>query len=61
MVSQGVVQIPVRSGQRRSVFNVSASQGSGTYYIDSWSFRRVGSKISSDSWMRKGEGNSATY
>jgi hypothetical protein len=61
VVSQGVMPVLVRSGANRSTFNVSASQGSGTYYIDSWRFRRAGSKISSDSWIRKGGGNSATY
>jgi hypothetical protein len=61
VVSRGVMPILVRSGSRRSTFNVGASQGSGTYYIDSWRFRRAGSKISSPNWIQKGEGNSATY
>jgi len=61
VVSRGVMPVLVRSGARRSTFNVGASQGSGTYYIDSWRFRRAGSKLSSDSWINKGEGNSTTY
>lgn len=31
--------------------------GSGTFYLESWSFRRAASKISGDGWMRKGAGN----
>ncbi|MBI4676541.1 MAG: hypothetical protein HY748_03045 [Elusimicrobia bacterium] len=46
VVSQGVVQIPVRSG---------------SYYIKAWRFRRAGSKISSPDWMHKGDGNTVLY
>lgn len=34
--------------------------GSGTFYIDSWSFRRAGRAVSSDSWVGKGGGNKVT-
>lgn len=61
VVSQGVMPILVRSGERRSTFRVNPSLGSGTYYIKSWRFRRAGSKISSPDWIHKGEGNSAQY
>ena len=31
--------------------------GSGTFYLESWSFRRAAGKISGDGWVRKGGGN----
>lgn len=34
--------------------------GSGTFYIDSWSFRRAGRAVSMDAWVGKGGGNKVT-
>jgi hypothetical protein len=61
IVADGVVQIPTHTGEHRHAWQINASQGSGSYYIKSWSFRRVGSKISSSDWIDKGGGNSQTY
>ena len=39
----------------------SGTQGSGKYYLKSWSFRRAQSKISTAEWVEKGGGNSVQY
>jgi len=36
------------------------SLGKGKYYIDSWSFRRKNSQLSTSGWVRKGKGNTVT-
>ncbi len=35
-------------------------KGSGKFYLESWSFRRSGSKVSTDGWVNKGKGNTIT-
>ena len=62
LVSKGILRIsPVRSGDRRHAFLVEANQGPGSYYIKSWNFRRLDSKISSPDWISKGKGNTVKY
>lgn len=48
--------IMVDANQPQRAFNVPAFQN-GEYWIDSFSFRRVNSALSTDRWMRKGQGN----
>ncbi|MBI3299728.1 MAG: protease complex subunit PrcB family protein [Elusimicrobia bacterium] len=36
---------------------IDITGGAGTFYLESWSFRRAGSKISSAGWVNKGAGN----
>ncbi|MBI5595286.1 MAG: hypothetical protein HY928_04270 [Elusimicrobia bacterium] len=48
---------PLR-GSGRLEFDVAG--GSGKFYLESWSFRRAGSKLSSGGWVNKGQGNTVS-
>lgn len=37
--------------------DIDVTSGSGKFYLESWSFRRAASKISSAHWVGKGQGN----
>ncbi|MBI5200943.1 MAG: hypothetical protein HY925_05100 [Elusimicrobia bacterium] len=52
----GPQRITTAPGANRHVFDLGIS-ASAEYYIDTWSFRRAGSKISSGDWMNRGKGN----
>ncbi|MEE8425339.1 MAG: hypothetical protein V3S11_05900, partial [Elusimicrobiota bacterium] len=51
-----------RSPEKREVkdtieINIPTTKGRGKYYLESWSFRRAESMISSGRWVGKGKGN----
>lgn len=37
--------------------DLPVTTGSGKFYLESWSFRRAASKLSSNAWVNKGQGN----
>jgi len=44
-----------------SAIAIPAAKGSGEYYLEKWSFRRAGSRISTEEWVEKGKGNRVKY
>lgn len=55
VVLQASANGPYRMTGARQDFTVTT--GSGKFYLESWSFRRAASKISSGGWVGKGQGN----
>lgn len=54
--ANGPIVITIDPSKAQNVYDVPASS-KGEYWIDSWSFRRAGSKISRADWMYQGGGN----
>lgn len=50
-------RVVVQGGAGRWTATLPNTSGSGTYYLESWSFRRAASRLSTDGWIGKGEGN----
>lgn len=48
------------SGEKSKDFALIPGAAGTTYYLDSWSFRRKDSKISSSGWVHRGSGNRVT-
>lgn len=48
---------PLKVAGPHGEFDIAAGSGSGTYYLDSWSFRRAASRLSSGGWVNKGKSN----
>lgn len=55
IVLQAAANGPYRVTGARQEFDVTA--GPGTFYLESWAFRRAASKISNAGWINKGKGN----
>ncbi|MBI4349667.1 MAG: hypothetical protein HY553_22720 [Elusimicrobia bacterium] len=52
----GPVRINTAAGAQKHVIDLGVS-GSAEYYLDTWSFRRANSKLSSGDWVNRGKGN----
>ncbi|MFC1679449.1 hypothetical protein ACFL2T_04490, partial [Elusimicrobiota bacterium] len=50
------LQIRVRKGTLRHEVQIDTRK-TGEFWIDDWKFRRAKSRISSDKWIKRGEGN----
>ena len=57
----GPISVRIAAGKHPQAVVDVPSQGSGKYYIKSWSFRRAQSKISSADWIERDKGNSVQY
>ncbi|PCI40653.1 MAG: hypothetical protein COB53_00575 [Elusimicrobia bacterium] len=52
---------PLQLTTAKSVESTFTTNKRGKHYIESWSFRRANSQISSSRWINKGKGNSVTH
>jgi len=57
--SRSPLQVPAAPRHEHGITGGYASKA-GKFYLESWSFRRARSRISTGSWIPKGEGNSIT-
>lgn len=62
VVEQKTTRAPMRLSPAGVMsFGIAASKGRGKYYLESWSWRRANSALSTDGWVNMGKGNTVSH